>query len=68
MNPTTKSPPTPGYNCRLWICFRVDKYGRKLAYRLSGDTADKRMLRMPLVEAELFVAQDQADLVEWKRF
>lgn len=50
---------TPGYNSRLEIFFSTDKRGRKLAHRWS--TRQMRAFRMPLADAELFVATGAAD-------
>lgn len=56
---TTK---TPGYNCRLAIYFKVDKNGKKRAYRFSH--RQFRAFPMPLADAELFIAQGQADQID----
>jgi hypothetical protein len=55
---TTK---TPGFNCRLDIFFTTDRRGRKIAYYYSW--AAQRAIRMPLADAEIFVATDAADLL-----
>jgi hypothetical protein len=54
---------TPGYNCRLAIFFQYDKNGRKVAYYWSGRLGYGRAIRMSLADAELFIAQEQADLL-----
>lgn len=60
MNNTQK---TPGYNSRIAIFFQSDKNGRKLAYYWSGRCGYGRAIRMSLKNAEMFVAQDLADLL-----
>ena len=55
---TTAKANTPGFNCHLEIFFSTDKHGRKLAHRFSR--SQFRAFRMPLADAELFVAQGQA--------
>ena len=59
MTNTASATKTPGYNCRLAIFFDTDKNGRKVAYRWSGRQV--RAFRMSVADAELFIAQDQAD-------
>lgn len=54
----TAAAPTPGYNTRLDIYFSVDRRGRKMAHYWSWRAM--RAIRMPLLDAELFVATDQA--------
>lgn len=53
---------TPGYNCRLRIWFETDGKGRKIAYRWGRSSL--RAFRMPLAQAELLVATEQADEIE----
>ena len=48
---------TPGYNCRLSIFFLVGKSKRAFYW----DVQQFRAFPMKLVEAELFIAQGQAD-------
>lgn len=55
------APNTPGFNCRLAIFFDADRNGRKIAYRWS--MVGLRAIRMPLADAELFVATEAADLL-----
>lgn len=50
---------TPGYNTRLAVFFDHDRNGRKLAFYWSR--LGMRAIRMPLADAELFVATGQAD-------
>ena len=52
---------TPGFNTRIAIFFDHDKHGRKIAYRWSRPAM--RAIRMSLTDAELFIAQDQADRI-----
>jgi hypothetical protein len=54
----TAKPKTPGYNCHLDIFFSTAKNGRKLAHYFSR--SQMRAFRMPLADAELFVATGQA--------
>lgn len=61
-NDATTTTKTPGFNCRLGIFFDHDKNGRKVAYRWGG--RQMRAFRMPLADAELFIATDQADLLD----
>lgn len=49
---------TPGFNTHLEIYFSADRNGRKLAHRYSR--YQMRAFRMPLADAELFVATGQA--------
>ncbi len=53
---------TPGFNRRLQVFFSHDKHGRKTAFRWSP--LQMRALRMKVADAEAFVAQDQADLLD----
>jgi hypothetical protein len=53
---------TPGYNTRLAIYFTNDKNGKRRAYRFSH--RQFRAFPMPLADAELFIAQDQADEID----
>jgi hypothetical protein len=55
---TTSRPATPGFNTHLEIYFSTDRNGRKLAHRYSR--YQMRAFRMPLADAELFVATGQA--------
>ncbi len=59
MNATTNK--TPGYNCRLAIFFGSVN-GKKVAYYWSG--MQLRAFRMKLAQAENFIAQGQADLID----
>ncbi len=52
---------TPGYNHRLQIWFQTDERGRKAAYRWCYGAG--RAVRMSLTDAQLFIAQSQADLL-----
>ncbi len=52
---------TPGYNCRIGIFFQTDKNGCKVAYYWTWKSY--RAIRMNLKEAELFIAQDLAELL-----
>ncbi len=52
---------TPGFNCRISIFFQNDRKGRRVAYRWSR--AAMRAIRMSLADAELFIAQGQADQI-----
>jgi hypothetical protein len=58
MTQTDKLPKTPGFNYHLEMYFSTDKHGRKLAHRWSN--YQMRAFRMPLADAELFVATGQA--------
>jgi hypothetical protein len=58
MDTTTK---TPGYNCRLSIWFKNDRNGRQVAYYFSYGAC--RAIRISLADAQLFIAQDQADQI-----
>lgn len=58
---TSTTANTPGFNCRLAVFFDHDKHGRKLAFRWSP--MQFRAFRMPLADAELFVATEAADLL-----
>jgi hypothetical protein len=52
--------PTPGYNCRLTIWFTTPaKGGRRRAWYWSFGAT--RAIPLRLADAELFIAQDQAD-------
>ena len=53
--------PTPGYNCRIDIWFSTTKRGQKIAHYWGYRAC--RAIRLPLADAELFVAQDQANLL-----
>lgn len=53
---------TPGYNYRISIFFKTDRNGRKVAYHWSG--RQMRAWRMPLADAEMFLAQDLADQID----
>lgn len=55
---TNTKTPTPGYNTHLEVFFSTDKHGRKLAHRFSR--RQFRAFRMPLADAEFFVAAGQA--------
>jgi hypothetical protein len=55
---TTK---TPGFNCRIAIRFITDKNGRKVAQRWMRTTGFGRWVKVSLVDAELWLAQDLAD-------
>ncbi len=50
---------TPGFNCRLQVFFTTNANGQRQAFRWSG--RQMRAFRMPLLDAQLFVAQGQAD-------
>ena len=52
---------TPGYNCRINIYFKTDKNGRRRAY-YTGRSNPFRAFPLPLADAELFIATEQADL------
>lgn len=51
---------TPGYNCRIGIYFTYDKNGNKRA-RYYGASHVFRSFPLPLVDAEMFIAQGLAD-------
>lgn len=51
------SAPTPGYSHRLAIWFTTIKGGRRRAWYWAYG----RAFPVPLADAELFIAQDQAD-------
>ncbi len=53
---------TPGYNCRLTVRFSLDRNGRRLAHYLSRNLGSWRWIRMPLANAEVFVAMELADV------
>ena len=63
---------TPGYNRRLSVAFTVDKHGKPIAYRWSGDfapgTLHGRWIRMPLVEAQNLDAQGAVNRVRYVRW
>jgi hypothetical protein len=61
-----KLPKTPGYNTHLEIYFTTDRRGRKMAFRWS--TYQLRAFRMPLADAELFLAQGQATQISGNPF
>lgn len=50
---------TPGFNIRLTIRIKTNKSGRKIAQRWSPRAL--RWVPMPLADAELFLATNQAD-------
>ena len=52
---------TPGYNCRLGIFFQYDKNGKKVAYEWTWKSY--RAIRVNLKDAEMWIAQDLADLL-----
>ena len=59
---------TPGYNIRLQVAFKSDRYGRRLAFYWSGrgfPGSFGRWIRMGLDAADLFIAQEQADQVQY---
>jgi hypothetical protein len=49
---------TPGYNRRLEIKFTVTRKGQRRAWRYQRESM--RWLPMPVADADLFIAQDQA--------
>jgi hypothetical protein len=53
--------PTPGYNCRIDIWFSTTRRGQKIAHYWCHSAF--RAIRLPLAAAELFIAQDQANLL-----
>lgn len=53
---------TPGYGYRIEIFFKADRNGRKVAYHWSA--RQLRAWRMPLADAEMFIAQDLADEID----
>lgn len=63
---TVVRPNTPGFNQHLEIWFKNDRRGRKQAWYWSR--AAMRAFRLPLADAELFVAQDQATKVDGHPF
>lgn len=52
---------TPGYNLRLSIWFETNKNGRKVAYYWSPKAF--RAIRISVLAAEQFIAQEQADRI-----
>ena len=62
MNTTTKTT-TPGFNCRLKIAFTATCRGPVAYYQGGG--LSRRWIRIGLERARLFVAQDQADRIEF---
>jgi hypothetical protein len=58
---TTKTK-TPGYNTRLNIYFKTNVKGQRAAYRF--DWTQFRAFRMPIAEAEMWIATEQADLLD----
>lgn len=52
---------TPGYDHRLEIWFSTTKRGQKVAHFFSSRAF--RAFRLPLADAELFIALGQADQV-----
>lgn len=59
---TTSTTNTPGFNCRLSIYFTTAHSGRRMAFRYSW--RQMRAFRMPVADAELFIAQGQADRMD----
>ena len=59
---TTTATNTPGFNCRIAIFFTTDKNGNKRA-RYYGKHNPFRSFPLPLADAELFVATEQADYI-----
>lgn len=57
---------TPGYNTRLSIYFTTTRKGQRVAFRYSW--LQMRAFRMPLAEAELLIATDQADQIDGNPF
>lgn len=52
---------TPGFNHRIDIWFSTTKRGQTIAHYWSYGAF--RAIRLALVDAELFIAQDQANLL-----
>ena len=57
---------TPGYNCRLRIFFTTDKNGNRRARYYSKHHVF-RSFPLPLIDAELFLAQELADRIDGPR-
>ncbi len=62
-NTTTTQVITPGYNCRLKIAFTATRKGPVAYYQGGG--LSRRWIRIGLEAARSFVAQDQADRIEF---
>lgn len=58
----TQATKTPGYNSRLEIYFTTDKNGKRRAFRFSP--RQFRAFPIGVAEAELFIAQGQADQID----
>ena len=61
MTNTATTTNTPGFNCRLQIFFSTNKNGQRQAFRWSF--MQFRAIRMPLADAEMFLANETADLL-----
>lgn len=59
MTNTATTTKTPGYSTRLGIWFKTDRRGRPTAWYFS--TGAGRAVRLPLTDAQMWIAQDQAD-------
>ena len=57
MATATTTTKTPGYNSRISIRIKLDKNGRRMAHYWG---MARRWIKMPLVEAELHLAADDA--------
>lgn len=58
---TTTQAKTPGFDMHIEIWFGTDRRGRRVAHHFSRNAF--RAVRIPLVDAELFVATGQASEV-----
>ena len=58
----TDTAKTPGYAHRLSIWFKTTKRGQRTAWYFS--TLAGRAIRVGLADAELFIAQGQADRID----
>jgi hypothetical protein len=66
MTTTQALPKTPGFNRRIGIWFDHDKHGRKVAYMWAP--MQFRSFRLPLIDAETFIANETADLLNGHPF
>jgi hypothetical protein len=58
----TTAAKTPGFNCRQAVRFTTDKNGRRLAQRWMRTVSGGRWVKVSTTDAEMWLAQDLADL------
>jgi hypothetical protein len=63
---TTQATKTPGFDMHIEVWFSVDHSGRRVAHHFSRNAF--RAVRIPLADAELFVATGQATEVSGHPF